>query len=444
MIDALENGGNSSPFGKYEEEAIVALLLDHPEFFSNIANHLSDQLFARVEVKYIVAHVLEYYEKYGTFPTRNILRDRVVRHLTVDDVYVDDVLQIVDKKADPREIPAIKERLLEWARHRAYDLLYSKETIERFNQGDYAYVEEVFEKARRIQDISGKSLWFFQELEKLFVEDDSERFTTSIGLLDTYLNSGGPRRKEMTVIMAPTGVGKSIFLANCAVANSKMGKKVLYITLELSDFMSALRSLGALTDRSMNSKEARNANKEAMIGMAKLTKQNGAGDIVIHEFPPDEVNVDAILGLMDNLRRNNNFVPDVIVVDYLELLVSRRDTDNADGYTRQKSVSTQLRGLAIKTNTHVFTATQTNRSGNDTSQSIDVTKMAESYGKAMPMDYLISINQTVEEYKDSEDDGAHPGRADARLYIAKNRNGPKFKTIDIQINYRSMNIRQVI
>ena len=59
-------------------------------------------------------------------------------------------------------------------------------------------------------------------------------------------------------------------------------------------------------------------------------------------------------------------------------------------------------------------------------------KVAESYGKMMPMDYVVSINQTLEEYTDGI----------IRLYIAKNRNGPKFKTITARINYNTMSVEE--
>ncbi len=52
----------------------------------------------------------------------------------------------------------------------------------------------------------------------------------------------------------------------------------------------------------------------------------------------------------------------------------------------------------------------------------------------MPMDYVVSINQSSEEYK------SDPPRF--RFYIAKNRNGPKFQTVTAYVNYETMGVRQ--
>lgn len=139
--------------------------------------------------------------------------------------------------------------------------------------------------------------------------------------------------------------------------------------------------------------------------------------------------------MIDDLRKTRSWVPDVVVVDYLELMVSRRQSDNKEDYVKQKACSTQLRGLAQNENVTVYTATQTNRSGNDADKMLDVTKISESYGKAMPMDYLVSINQTEDEYNEV------PARA--HIYVAKNRNGPKFISFEVKINYETMRIEEL-
>lgn len=437
-----------TPFGKNEEEAITSLIIDHPEFFANIVPHLSDTLFSSIEVRYVIANILNYHKEFQVFPTRGILRDRIFREITVDAPYADDIVQIINRKSNPREIPAIRALIVKWARHKAYDILFNSETVAKFHAGDYEYIEQIFERARRVQEVGGRSLWFFKELERLFVDDDSERFTTGISQLDVHLNDGGPGRKEMLVWMAPTGVGKSIMLINNAISNSKRGKNVLLITLELSDLRSAVRALGALTDRPVTSKLALKNRKEELISMAGAFKANGAADIVIHELPPDEVSVDAVYALIDELKRNDNFVPDVVIIDYLELLISRREADNINSYTRQKAVATQIRGLAKNANVFIITATQTNRGGNEkedkagNKEMITVSNIAESYGKAMPMDYLISINQSDAEYQNAQNvQKGEVSKGKVDWYIAKNRNGRKFVSVQGEINYTTMGVK---
>jgi len=447
MIEALKRADHNAkqPFGEYEEEAIVSLLIDHPEFFTNVARFLTHELFNRTEVQYVIAHITEYYEQYGVFPTRGILVDSIKHSLTVDDIAYQDIIDIASRPSNPREVPWLKDIILKWARSKAYGLIYDVDTIAKYKDGNFEAIEAVFNQARNIQDIGSGTLWFFDELEKLFAHDLIEKFTTGFAQLDACMHDDqderGPARKEMVVWMAPTGVGKSIMLINNAISNVLRGRNVLYITLELSDAMSALRGMGVISNKPI---KRRFDLKNEIIAIINHIKSDGnIGDLAFHEFPPDEISVDEIYALVDHLKRSKGWVPDIICIDYLELMISRRQSDNADSYMKQKGVSTQVRGLAKTENVLVFTATQTNRGGND-SEIIDVTKIAESYGKSMAMDYLISLNQTREEYQsvlDHNGIAVHP--APARMYIAKNRNGAKFVTIPVKINYSTMKIQEM-
>lgn len=450
MIEALKRAadGDDKPFGPHEEEAIIALMLDHPEFFSAITRFMTHELFGSGEVQYIAATILEYSGRHGVYPTRGLLLDTIKRNLTVDDPSSDHIIEIAQRPSNPREVPAIKDRLTEWARQKAYGLLYDEETIKKYHRGDFTALEDVFNTARSIQDIGQSSMWFFNELDRLFHEDTIQHFTTGFPMLDASLNDGGPARKEVLVWMAPTGVGKSIMLINDAIYNVLKGHKVLLVTFELSDVKSALRALGALTNRPIDRR--RFSIKDDIMGAVNRIRSNGGvGDLVIHEFPPDETSVDGIHALCDLLRRSKGWHPDVICLDYLELMVSRRASDNKDEYIKQKSVATQVRGLAQKENVCIFTATQTNRSGNNSAEKLDVTKISESYGKAMSIDYLVSVAQTPEEYNLQYDDANNPNRrivrpARARMYIAKNRNGPKDKSVPVEINYDTMLVKEIV
>jgi replicative DNA helicase len=447
LIDALKTTDEiERPFGEYEEEAIVSLIIDRPELFTPIFRFLKHQLFGRDEVQYVVAHILDYYEKYEVFPSRGILIDTIKRHLTVDQIGYEDIIAVAQRPSDPRDIPALKERILEWARSKAYGLIYDPETIAKYKNGDFDSLETIINQARSIQDVGTGTMWFFDEIEKCFVNEELDKFTTGFAQLNHYMHpgTGGPARKEMLVWMAPTGVGKSIMLINNAIANVLQGRNVLYITLELSDVHSAIRALGALTNKPVNARRFELKN-EILAIVDKVRGDADIGSLVIHEFPPDEVSVDNIYALIDMLKKTKSWSPDVICVDYLELLRGRHDNDNRDEYSKQKAVSTQVRGVATNANVLVFTATQTNRSGNDGAAVIDITKIAESYGKTMPMDYLISITQSEDEYQEQFDSNglsAHP--APARMYIAKNRHGEKFQTIPIRINYNTMAIKEIM
>lgn len=429
----------NTTFGKYQEEAIISLALDHPDFFTAIGRFMTPDLFTRMECKYVIAEILNYFEKHNTIVTRGLLRDSIIRKLTVDDPY-EPILSIIDRKSNHREVPAIKETLLNWARNKAFGLVYSDEAITAYHRGDYNHIENIVQQANRLADIGKKGFWFFENIDTLFKPNIITHLTTGFPKLDLLLNNGGPSPKEVLAWLAPTNVGKSLIMCNNCITslcgNNKdgtCGQDVLFITFELDTIKTAMRCLGVIgRDIAINDMLAHEPYIRRLTDHLQNTYNKR---ILIQEWAPDECSVDHIYALLDNLLRTESWKPDVIIIDYLDLMVSRVRAYNDDDYTRQKHVATEIRGLAKNTETLVFTATQTNRSATTTDAPVDLNKAAESFGKQFALDYVISINQNDMDRK------AIPPRLG--LFVAKNRNGPKFQMIDCEVNYDTMYVKEL-
>lgn len=421
------------PFRKLQEEAIISLALDQPEFFAAVANYLKPDLFTRIETAWVIAEILNLYEKYNIIPTRGILKECLESSVTVDDPY-EEIFRLVDRKSDHREVPIVKDLLLKWARQQAFGLLYKQDAISAFQEGNYDYIQKLFDEANKIVDVGDNTgLWLFDNLEILFKEDMVEHRTTGFPRLDKYLNNGGPGPKEVLCWLAPTNVGKSILLCNNAISSFKgpgpggtPGQDVLFITYELDVIKTALRCIAAATNMPINQLTE---HKEKAINTFKAMQNTYNKKIYIHEWAPEECSVDHIYQLLSNLKRMQGWKPDVIIIDYMDLMISRNKSYNADDYDRLKHIATEIRGVAKKENALIFTATQTNRSGMD-SELIDLRKSGESFGKQFALDYVISLNQSIDERTQD-----HP---QIRMFIAKNRNGPKHETITCDINYKTM------
>jgi replicative DNA helicase len=438
-LESLGDAETRKPFAPYEEEAIVSLALDNPEFFTAAARFMKPDMFGKIETKFIVANILSDFEKYGVVPTRQLLRSRLEQELTEDDPY-DEIFRIIDRKSNPREVPLVKDSLLKWSRNKAYGLLYSDEAMEAYQRNDFAFLEQIVQEANRIADVGNQGLWFFDSLELLFQPDAIEHRTTGFPRLDMKLNNGGPSPKEVVCWMAPTNVGKSILLCQNAIASIKgegpggrLGQDVLLITFELDTVKTAMRCLASASGIPIN--DIPN-HKEYIRRTMNEMKDRYGRRFLIHEMPPEECSVNHIYALLDSLKRLHNWKPDVVIIDYMDLMVSRNPAYNKDDYGRQKHVAGEIRGLAKNENVLVFTATQTNRDGAKGDELIDLTKAAESFGKSFALDYVITLNQTT------QDRTMNPPRI--HLYIAKNRNGPKNEVVHCEINYNTMVVKEAL
>lgn len=194
-------------FGKYEERAIISLAFDQPEFFSAILSYLKDEYFESYDSKYVFSLIKYDYDKHGVILSRAMCLDIAKEGLTADDPFKE-VIDLIERESDPREVPIISAKLVEWAKKRAFSRLYSADALDAHERGDYDYVENIMEDANRIQNVGSSFYFFFNQLDELFAEDNEEKLTTGFKTLDASINMGGPTRGEVFVFMAPTGVGK--------------------------------------------------------------------------------------------------------------------------------------------------------------------------------------------------------------------------------------------
>jgi archaellum biogenesis ATPase FlaH len=207
------------------------------------------------------------------------------------------------------------------------------------------------------------------------------------------LTRGGVPKKSLSVIMAPTGVGKTILMADCAAHQLMDGKNVLYITLEMSEEMISERIDANLMDIDVSM--IREIPKDAFMRKIDRMKNKPIGKLIIEEFPTSGAGAHHFRLLLDELKVKRNFVPDIIYIDYLNLCLSVRQTKTFDSYSNIKMIAEELRGLSIIYDVPIVTATQTNRGGYNSSE-LDLDDTSESFGLPMTADFFIAITSSKE------------------------------------------------
>lgn len=432
--ERLEQVSEDKPFGPNEEKAIISLAFDIPEFFNQVGRFMNYKFFQKLEHQFVYAIIEKHYNKHNCIPTRELALDIAKKNLTVDDDW-EPIVETIQRKSNFREVPAVKEMLIIWAKSKAYGLLYNNDGYQAWLRKDYESLEKIFDEARRITDVKDAGIKFFDNISLLFEENDGDKLTTGFPSLDLYVNNGGPAKGEVFVWMAPTNKGKSAWLVHTGRVSVEKNLKVLHVTLEMPRKRIMERYMGSFTNEEIVNKIEKRAVIEQKLIKAK---ESTNGDLIIADFPPEEITTDTIRQLIDVLKRTHNWKPDVVIVDYMELMLSCNSYDNKEDYIRQKRVANQLCNLAKNEDVLVVTATQTNRdglngkNGNDGNEHVlNLNKVAESYGKMMAIDYCVTINQTEAEYNEGI----------ARMFIAKNRNGQINRLIRARVNFKTMHFK---
>ncbi len=215
-----------------------------------------------------------------------------------------------------------------------------------------------------------------------------------IQLLNT-VTKGGLKRKTFNILMAATGIGKSLFMCHFAAANIAQGKNVLYITMEMSEEETAKRVDCNLLNISMDDLDM--LSKETYIKKIGKLNTKVMGKLIIKEYPTSSAGSGHFRHLMNELKLKKNFVPDVVYIDYLNICSSARvklgGSMNSYGYI--KAIAEELRALAVEFNVPIVSATQYNRDGYGNSD-VDLTNTSESMGITHTADLILALISTEE------------------------------------------------
>jgi replicative DNA helicase len=440
----------SGVFGDHEEQTIISLSFDQPELMLPVMSYLEESHFRGKHTSWVFSVIKEYYNKHGIILNRGMCLDIVKGILTVNDPHKE-ILAIIKKPLDSRESIVTVSHLIEWAKKKAYGVLFSKESLEAYERGQFDEIEGILEKARKIVSFQGDSMYFFDNFDIIFTKNKEEKFTTSFPRLDAYINDGGPTRGDVFCWLAPTGSGKSLLLINCGAASILHGQHVLHITLELSKQKVSERYAGVFTGEWIRRRFEDDV-KKRMLRRFEDIKRTYHKQLIIDSYPPYDITADVIHAKLDYLRRIEGIDIKILIVDYLELLLPRDANRGGDNdYGIQKHIANDLCRLAKKEQVLIFTAMQTNRGGGEAthgdknshgeSKMIELGQTAESFGKTMPVDYIVSINQNKGDIDDGRRDPKNHDavtEAQCRFYIVKNRNGPRWETIGARINFETM------
>lgn len=385
------------------ERVIFANLVCKDEYGRKVVPFLKREYFIDNIDKIIFDLFDDYIKKYNKFPSKEAL----IVDLSNKDSINDDTF----KKT---------KEIIEGLKEDNSDLEWLVDKTEKFCQEKAVY-NAIMESIKIIDDKTGKQtkgaipkllqdalgVSFDSSVGHDFLEDVEARFEfyhkkeEKIPFDLEYLNlitKGGLPNKTLNIVLAGTGVGKSLFMCHCAAANLSAGKNVLYITMEMAEERIAERIDANLLDVTVD--ELAILPKESYDKKIDRLRKKTVGKLIIKEYPTACAGSANFRHLLNELKIKKNFVPDIIYIDYLNICMSSRIKMNAsvNSYTLIKSIAEELRGLAVEFNVPIVSATQTTRSGYGNSD-VELTDTSESFGLPATADFMIAIinSETLEQ-----------------------------------------------
>jgi archaellum biogenesis ATPase FlaH len=234
-------------------------------------------------------------------------------------------------------------------------ILKSADLLEK---GDYDPVEKLIKDAVQISLTKDMGTDYFLDprARLLAIKSNNGQVSTGWPTLDKRL-FGGMNRGELNIFAGGSGSGKSLFMQNIAINWCTQGLNGVFLTLELSEGLCAMRMDSMVANCS--TKEVFKDLDTVEMKVKMVGKKSGALRI---KYMPAQSNVNQIRSYLKELQVQTGLRVDFIMVDYLDLVmpVSAKVSPN-DLFVKDKYVSEELRNLARELNILMITASQLNR-----------------------------------------------------------------------------------
>jgi replicative DNA helicase len=382
------------------ELLILTNLIYNDEYLRKVLPFIKKEYFDDFNQRVIFEEVSSFVIEYNNTPTKEILSIEIEKRSDINQEQFNSIINLIaSHEPTVTEMQWLIDTTEKWCRDRAIYLALMESIHiadgkdEKKNRDS---IPSILSDALAVSFDNHIGHDYFNDYEKRF--EAYQKVEDKIPFDVEYLNKitkGGISKKTLSIFMASTGVGKSLTLCHIAASTLLQNKNVLYITLEMSENKIAERIDANLMN--IDIKEFPTLAKSTFESKVNSLSKKTQGALIIKEYPTASAHSGHFKSLINELQLKKSFVPDLIIIDYMNICTSSRYKSNisVNSYNYVKAIAEELRGLAVEYNVPLITATQTNRGGMNNSD-IDLTDTSESIGGPMTADLLLALISTEE------------------------------------------------
>lgn len=382
------------------ERLVLAALVQNQEYAKRVVGYIKPEYFDGDDSRAVFESTKNYLVEYATLPNKVALEVLIETDKTLDDKRVEMAKAVAADCFDiipPDNIDFLMNAAETWCKDRALYLAINK-AISVYQGEDKQFtaaaIPDIVKEALAVNFDTSLGMDFWDDAEKRW-----EYYTTPENKIPFRLEAfnevtcGGVTRKSLNIIAAGVNVGKSMSLVALAADYVRSGYNVLYISMEMREEMVLQRMDANLLNVAANSIQT--MGKERFMTGIDAIRQKAYGRFKVKEYPPSSANALHIERLLDDYAMMHGFVPDIVMVDYIQITCSYKMANSVGSYYYYKSVAEELRSIAVRRDLCMWSVSQFNRGGMENSDP-SMSDIGESVGIPATADGMWAVTRTEE------------------------------------------------
>ena len=354
-------------------------MLTQRDFLLNISDLLDSEYFESPSHKWIVDYIIKYFERYHTYPTIETLSIEIKK---IDNevlrISLIDAIREAYKSADSNDLEWVETEFSNFCQNQQMKKAIMT-SVDLLNLGDYDGIKQLINRALKAGEDKNIGHEYDKDVEARYRDDDRRAIPFPWKIFNE-LTQGGYGKGDLVLVFGNPGGGKSWGVIAMGAYAAALGYNVVHYTLELSEGYVGKRYDAVFSGIPV---DKLNDNRKVVEEIVSKVK----GKIIIKEYPPKRVSLETIEAHIQQLEQQNDFKPDIIIIDYLDLLKGKGRKERKDEID---DVYTDAKGLAKALNKPIISPSQANRTGAKSSI-IEGDNAAGSYDKIMIGDIIISV-----------------------------------------------------
>lgn len=389
---------------------IIKGMVEDQDYFHRVIPHIKTDYFHNPSMEKIVELSKKYVDKFNRPPNYSVLRVLCEKTGEAGNIPEEvfngclDILNTAESNTESVDVSWLLGETETYFRSQAVlnALAESIEIHERITKGkkdkqitDLGSIPEILTEALQVSFDTSTGHDWLGDAEERFMSylEKVDKIPFDIDILNKATN-GGVERGCLNILLMPTNSGKSLGLVHLGRHYAmNLGLHVVYCSFEMGENVVGKRvDAGALK---MSMDDFGLMTPKVFSKKIDAIKKKTNGSYHFKQFPTAGAHVGHVRNWLRELELKKGIRPDVIIIDYLGIMLSSRMKSSDHSYSWVKSIAEEVRGLLIEYNAVGWSAAQTNREGNNTLE-IDLNHVGESAGLSHTVDFMLAGAETEE------------------------------------------------